>query len=101
MHGAADQIAKSLVFRGEASGDPVPAITGGANRVDTVKLAAPAGEPVGKADAGYVRRRTGYAIGGVPPVAHAERIRTFIDADRLRPSDLPALTGGVVVDFAE
>ena len=99
------------------SGDPVPAITGGANRVDTEKLAALTGEPVGKADADYVRRRTGYAIGGVPPVAHAERIRTFIDADllrhdavwaaagtpnavfRLRPSDLPGLTGGVVAEF--
>lgn len=111
------QIAKSLVFRGEVSGDPVLAITGGANRVDTEKLAALTGEPVGKADAAYVRRRTGYAIGGVPPVAHAERIRTFIDADllrheviwaaagtpnavfRLRPTDLPELTGGVVAEF--
>ncbi len=113
------QIAKSLVFRGEASGDPVLAVTGGANRVDTEKLAELAGEPVGKADADYVRRRTGYAIGGVPPVAHAERICTFIDADllrheviwaaagtpnavfRLRSSDLEGLTGGTVADFTE
>ena len=36
----------------------------------SARLAALAGEPVGKADADFVRRHTGFAIGGVAPVGH-------------------------------
>ena len=61
------QIAKSLVFRA-TSGTPVLVIASGANRVDEAKIAALAGEPIGKADAGFVRLVTGYAIGGIPPL---------------------------------
>jgi prolyl-tRNA editing enzyme YbaK/EbsC (Cys-tRNA(Pro) deacylase) len=76
------QIAKSLVFRA-ASGMPVLVIASGANRVDEAKVAALAGEPIGKADAGFVRLVTGYAIGGIPPLGHAQRLSTFIDRDLL------------------
>jgi len=73
------------------------------------------GEPVGKADAGFVRRHTGFAIGGVPPLGHDTPLETLIDEDllkyeevwaaagtphavfRLRPTDLEAMTGGQVV----
>jgi prolyl-tRNA editing enzyme YbaK/EbsC (Cys-tRNA(Pro) deacylase) len=73
------QIAKSLVFRGEESGEPVLVIASGADRVDEQRLAEVIGEPVGKADADFVRTRTGFGIGGVPPVGHAEPIRTLIE----------------------
>lgn len=73
------QIAKSLVFRGEESGDAVLVIASGADRVDEQRLAEVIGEPVGKADADFVRARTGFGIGGVPPVGHAEQIRTLIE----------------------
>ena len=76
------QIAKSLVFRA-TSGTPVLVIASGANRVDEAKIAALAGEPIGKADAGFVRLVTGYAIGGIPPLGHAQRLSTFIDRDLL------------------
>src|SRR6266550_2598859 len=76
------QIAKSLVFRGR-SGEAILVIASGTNRVDEKKLAALAGEPIAKADADFVRERTGYAIGGVPPAGHASPLRTFIDRDLL------------------
>ena len=80
---AVGQIAKSLVFRG-ASGAAVLVVASGAHRVDEAKVSALAGERIGKADADFVRAVTGYAIGGIPPLAHAQRSRTFIDRNLLR-----------------
>jgi prolyl-tRNA editing enzyme YbaK/EbsC (Cys-tRNA(Pro) deacylase) len=111
-----DQIAKSLVFRGEQSQRPVLVIASGINRVDERKVAALIAEPVGRADADFVRQRTGFAIGGVAPVAHAEPLTILIDEDllrwpeiwaaaghpntvfRLTPDDLVRLTGGRVAE---
>lgn len=112
------QIAKSLVFRGAASDNPILVIASGANRVDVVKLAALAGEPVAKADAEFVRRQTGFVIGGVPPIGHSQHLKTFIDRDllqydeiwaasgtpnavfRLTPADLQRMTGAPVGEIA-
>ena len=109
-----DQIAKSLVFRGADSQRAVLVIASGANRVDEVKVAALIAEPVGRADADFVQQRTGFAIGGVAPVAHAEPLTILIDEDLMRwpeiwaaaghpntvfkltPDDLVRLTGGRV-----
>jgi prolyl-tRNA editing enzyme YbaK/EbsC (Cys-tRNA(Pro) deacylase) len=109
------QIAKSLVFRAIESGSAVLVIASGTNRVNESAIAAAIGEPIGKADADFVRARTGFAIGGVPPIGHPEPIRTFIDEDLLRfdriwaaagtpnavfelsPADLGQLTGGSVI----
>ena len=77
------QIAKSLVFR-SASGQPVLVIASGANRVDEAKVAALVGEPIGKANAAFVRDVTGYAIGGIPPLGHARPLTTLVDQDLLR-----------------
>ena len=67
---AVDQIAKSIIFRGEASGHVVLFLTAGGNRVDPAKATAVAGQPLGKADAELVRSETGFAIGGVASVGH-------------------------------
>ena len=75
----AAQIANSLVFRGETSGSALLVMSSGARRVDLARLADAAGEPVGKADAAFVREQTGFAIGGVPPVGHAHAPRTFVE----------------------
>ncbi|MBW3621403.1 MAG: YbaK/EbsC family protein [Actinobacteria bacterium] len=73
-----DQIVKSLVF--VADGEPVLALTSGAHRVDTGRLATALGaESVRKADADEVRGATGYAIGGTPPVGHTRPLRTLLD----------------------
>ncbi|SMF46130.1 Cys-tRNA(Pro) deacylase, prolyl-tRNA editing enzyme YbaK/EbsC [Tistlia consotensis] len=110
------QIAKSLIFRGKASGRPVLVVASGSNRVDEKKVAAAIGEAIGRADAEFVRARTGFAIGGVPPLGHLEPPLVVLDEDlkaydeiwaaagtpnavfRLTPADLPAVAGGA---FAE
>ena len=64
------QIAKSLIFKGKTSGEHILVIASGAHRVDEARVAAAIGEPLGKADADFVRERTGYAIGAVAPIGH-------------------------------
>jgi len=106
------QIAKSLVFR--VGDDPLLVIASGTNRVNEAKVATAIGATITKADAEFVRERTGFAIGGVPPVGHSSKIRTLIDEDLLRfdhiwaaagtpnavfelsPAELPRITGGSV-----
>ena len=109
------QIVKSLVFKSKRSQRPILVIASGANRVDEKKIEALIGEPLGKADADFVRQHTGFVIGGVPPVAHTAPLEPFIDEDlfqyeqvwaaagtphavfRLKPEDLPRMSGGRVV----
>ena len=67
---AVDQIAKSIVLRGETTGEALLFITAGGRQVDLDAAAALAGEPLGKADAALIRAQTGFAIGGVSPVGH-------------------------------
>jgi prolyl-tRNA editing enzyme YbaK/EbsC (Cys-tRNA(Pro) deacylase) len=113
------QIAKSLVFREEQSGRPILVIASGSNRVDLVKIEKATGLKLGKADGRYVRERVGYAIGGIPPVAHNEFLETILDPDlkkydvlwaaagtpfavfQLKPADLEPLTRGRWLDLAE
>lgn len=75
-----DQIAKSIIFRGEDSGHCLLFLTAGGNRVDPARASALAGEALGKADADLVRAETGFAIGGVAPVGHLRPLRAFWDA---------------------
>ncbi len=79
-----DQIAKSLVFRTVNSDRFVLVITSGANRVDERAVSAILGEKIGRADADFVRDRTGFAIGGVPPVGHATPPLVLVDEDLMR-----------------
>jgi len=58
--------------------------TSGANRVNEKKIAALIAEPLTKADADFVREKTGFAIGGVSPVGHTDPIRIFIDEDLMQ-----------------
>jgi prolyl-tRNA editing enzyme YbaK/EbsC (Cys-tRNA(Pro) deacylase) len=73
------QIVKSLVFRAVEADQPVLVLVSGADRVDEALLQQVVGEPTERATAEFVRARTGYAIGGVPPLAHSERIATYLD----------------------
>jgi len=74
-----DQIAKSIIFRGEESGHVVLFLTAGGNLVDAGKAAQVAGQPLGKADAAQIRLETGFAIGGVAPLGHLRPIDAYID----------------------
>lgn len=74
-----DQIAKSIIFRGAESGLVVVFLTAGGNRVDPAKATAVAGEPLERADAAFVREKTGFAIGGVAPIGHLTPPRMYLD----------------------
>ncbi len=87
------QIVKSLIFKGSDSGKPILVLTSGANRVDEKRISEYAGEPIGRADADFVRAVTGFAIGGVPPVGHAQKMETYLDEDFLRHQTIWAATG--------
>jgi len=76
---AVAQIAKSLIFIDTASGNPVLIIASGANQVDLQKIAHSKGLHLVKADGKFVKERVGFAIGGVPPVGHKEKILTLLD----------------------
>lgn len=108
------QIAKSLIFRAAESDRPVLVIASGVNRVDEKAVATLIGERIERADADFVRSRTGFAIGGVPPVGHSEPPLCLLDEDlfalselwaaagtpnavfKLTPAELAQLTGGRV-----
>jgi len=111
-------IVKSLCF--VADGEPVMVLVSGSNRADLHKVRQALGAAtVTRADAETVRAATGFAIGGVPPIAHAQPLRIILDRDldqyvelwaaagtphsvfRLDPSRLAALTGGAWADVAE
>ena len=86
------QIVKSLVFM--ADGRAVLALTSGANRVDTAKLAVVSGAiQARRANADEVRAATGYAIGGTPPFGHPRPIPAFIDQDLFGYEEIWAAAG--------
>ncbi len=87
------QITKSLVFKGKQTRKPILVLTSGANRVDEARLAEYAGEPIGRADADFVRSVTGFAIGGVPPLGHAQPMATYMDEDLLQYETIWAAAG--------
>jgi prolyl-tRNA editing enzyme YbaK/EbsC (Cys-tRNA(Pro) deacylase) len=114
-----EQIVKSLVFRASGSGRPVLVAASGPNRVDESRISETLGEPIEKADANFVREKTGYSIGGVPPVGHIEAPVVFVDQALLdedevwaaaghthavfplAPEELVRITGGRVVSVGD
>lgn len=112
------QIAKSVIFRRKVDEVAVLVVTSGDKRVDEKKVAAIVGA-LGRADADFVKSRTGFTIGGVSPVAHATPPVTLIDRElfrfgeiwaaaghpngvfKLSPAQLEALTGAPVADVVQ
>jgi len=75
------EIAKSVVFRGKASGQAIVVVASGTNRVSEEKVAGIVGEALARADADFVRAATGYVIGGVAPIGHAQPVKLLLDGD--------------------
>lgn len=94
------QIVKSLVFRGAKSGAPILVVASGENQVDEENLQSLAGEPVERADARFVKEKTGFSIGGVPPLAHVESLRTLVDEDLFLYGEVWAAAGHTHAVFA-
>lgn len=112
------QIVKSLLFRSAMSNKPILILASGINRVDEKVIEKLIGEKIVKADADFTREITGFAIGGVPPIGHKNKINiVFIDSDllgfqkvwaaagtphavfSLHPNDLKKLTGGEIISI--
>ena len=111
------QIAKSLVFA-DAEGDPVLVIASGASRVDEAKVGQILKTTIHRADADFVKRATGFSIGGVPPVGHPSQLTVVLDQTLqdfeeiwaaggtptsvfcLTPSQLVSITNGSYSDVA-
>ena len=87
------QIVKSLIFQGKTSAKPILVLTSGANRVDEKRISEYAGESIRRADANFVRTVTGYAIGGVPPIGHVQKMETYLDEDFLQYKTIWAAAG--------
>ncbi len=87
------QIVKSLIFKTKRTERPILVIASGANRVNERTIESLIGEPLGKADADFVRQQTGFVIGGVPPIGHLHPIQTFIDEDLLQYDEIWAAAG--------
>ncbi|MBD3362957.1 NUDIX domain-containing protein [Candidatus Dojkabacteria bacterium] len=87
------QIAKSLVFQNQKNNEAVLIIASGKNRVNVEKLNQKMSLNIKIADADFVRSKTGFSIGGVPPVGHTEKIKTFIDKDLLEFEEIWAAAG--------
>lgn len=115
---AVGQIAKSIIFRRKSDDAAVLVIASGDRRVDEKKVDAIVGK-TGRADAEFVKAKTGFSIGGVSPVGHAEAPVTLIDRElfrfaeiwaaaghphgvfKLMPQDLERLTGAPVADVVQ
>lgn len=87
------QIAKSIIFRLVDSDQPLLVVASGVNRVNERIIAKKINEKLGKADADFVRNRTGFVIGGVAPIGHAETLTTIIDEDLLQYKTIWAAAG--------
>ena len=114
-----EQIVKSLVFQGVTSGKPILVVASGGTRISESRLTAIVHEPVKMGPPKFVREVTGFAIGGIPPVGHAQRIDTIVDAKlltldglwaaaghpnslfQLTADELQRMTGGRIADVAE
>lgn len=86
------QIAKSIIFRRKSDDVAVLVVTSGDRRVDEKKVEALVGK-LGRADADFVKTKTGFSIGGVAPLAHAQEPVTLIDRDLFRFGEIWAAAG--------
>jgi Cys-tRNA(Pro) deacylase len=113
-----EQIAKSIVFKTEDE-EPILVILSGKDRVNIKKVERVINKKIKKADANFVKEKTGFPIGGVAPIAHSEKIRILIDKNlknqkeiwtsagtlnsvfKLTPKELEELTGGKILNLKE
>lgn len=85
-------IVKSLVFL--VDGDPILVLASGDRRVNRERLSQELGGNSARlAPPDVVLRVTGYAVGGVPPVAHRTPIRTMMDRHLLSHPTVYAAAG--------
>lgn len=87
------QIVKSMIFRGKTTGIPILIIASGTNRINEKKMKDYLGETITRPDANFVQETTGFAIGGIPPIGHINKLKCFIDADLFAYDEVWAAAG--------
>ena len=87
------QIAKTIIFKGKTSQQPVLIMASGTNRVNEKAVQERINEELEKADADFVLEHTGFTIGGVPPIGHRKPITTYIDQDLMQYNEIWAAAG--------
>jgi prolyl-tRNA editing enzyme YbaK/EbsC (Cys-tRNA(Pro) deacylase) len=90
------QIAKSIIFRRKSDEAAILVVTSGDRRVDERKVEAlvcPDGKRVGRADAEFVKAKTGFSIGGVSPLAHVTDVVVLMDLSLMRFEEVWAAAG--------
>jgi prolyl-tRNA editing enzyme YbaK/EbsC (Cys-tRNA(Pro) deacylase) len=87
------QIVKSLVFILDPPGEAILVLVSGANRVNEKHLGHLLNGRINKASADQVQNTTGFAIGGVAPLAHSSPLPTYIDEDLLQYHEVWAAAG--------
>jgi prolyl-tRNA editing enzyme YbaK/EbsC (Cys-tRNA(Pro) deacylase) len=113
------QIAKSIIFRLEPSSEALLVVASGINRVNEEKVEHTVGKKLVKANANFVKKHTGFSIGGVSPIGHSNPIKIMIDKDLLQyetiwaaaghpktvfpmtPEELVQMTNGTVAEIKE
>jgi prolyl-tRNA editing enzyme YbaK/EbsC (Cys-tRNA(Pro) deacylase) len=90
---AVGQIANSLIFKDKIRDQAVLVMCAGDRRVDLQKVKLATGIELGKADADFVRQQSGFTIGGVPPIAHANQLHTILDNSLQRHTAIWAAAG--------
>lgn len=93
------QIAKSLVFKTKQTERPILIIASGINRVNEKRMRDLLSEKLSRPNADFVRQTTGFVIGGVAPVGHAQKLETFIDEDLLQYAEIWAAAGNPFAVF--
>ena len=111
------QIAKSILFKGKKSGEPIMVVACGSNLIDSKKVKKLVGENIRTADVDFVRENTGYDVGGVAPLGHLKEFKIFLDEDfynfeevwaaagtsnsmfKVTPEQLKLITNGIVADI--
>lgn len=88
-----EQIVKSLIFRGQHTNKPILVLVSGRNQVNEQRVSEVVGESITRADANFVREKTGFVIGGVPPIGHTEKLESFVDESLLQFEELWAAAG--------
>jgi Cys-tRNA(Pro) deacylase len=109
------QIVKSLVFMTKKTKKPILVLASGSNRVNPKKIRDFLSESIKMANPDFVCSKTGFVVGGVPPLGHSSPLETFIDEDllkypviwaaagssntmfKLSPDDLQKITQGQVI----
>ncbi|MEI3614026.1 YbaK/EbsC family protein [Pseudogracilibacillus sp. SO30301A] len=110
-----EHIAKSIIFRLKNTNQALLVVASGKNRINERRISGYVDDKIKNADANFVREKTGFVIGGVPPLGHKEKVITLIDEDlfqyetiwaaaghpmavfQLTPDELVTMTGGRVV----